>query len=362
MGLLLDEFIAKPPRERSGSRSANRFDYQLSWAFCLLLDLESQNKDYLLVLDYHDDVVVFDSEHSPSKADFFQVKTETKVNWTLERLLKQLEGNKLSILGKLYAHKIAFGEKVRSLNFITNARFHLQTASKPDGTVTESCLVSELCASALDELKNALMREHKLESQPSCDVVIGLRTDSLSLDHKVHAEGKFSRFLREHFGHKSYGVVSHSFLALLEELRRRNNYEGQLGSAADISKKSFGRTEFSLFLKKCAGAAARENWDPIQRMLIDEQVDIFTVQSFGRAWETRELVLLDTSDAIVRRTQMIADTTVEKLKAEYPTKPLKAFINRGVELCSAQLLGFEVPVSQDDILGAILSSITGLNK
>jgi hypothetical protein len=362
MPSILEDFIAKPPRERSGSRSANRFDYQLSWAFCLLLDLESKNKDYLLVLDYHDDVVVFDSENSPSTADFFQVKTETKKNWTLDRLLSCVDGNKLSILGKLYAHKLSFGDNVQSLNFITNARFNVKTSAHPNGTITDNCLISELCDTALNDVKKALQKEHGLEVEPSCDEIIVLRTDLLSLDHKTHAEGRFSQYLRDNFGDKTYKVVSHSFIALLEELRKRNNYEGLLNSKADIAKKSFGHAEFSSFLKKCAGAAAREKWEPIQKMLIEEQLDIFSIKRFELAWETREMVLLDTSDAIVARTQQIAESVVQKLRSEFPAKPLRNFINRSVELCRAQLLGFEVPISEEDILGAILSSITGAIK
>jgi hypothetical protein len=362
MPSILDAFIAKPPLERSGPRSANRFDYQLSWAFCHLLELEATHKDYLLVLDYHDDVVVFDSEHSPSTADFFQVKTETKKNWTLERLLSRVDGETLSIIGKLYVHTLSFGEKVGSLNFITNARFNLKTALNPKGTITEHCLISELCGTALKEIRKALQHEHGLDVTPSCDVIIALRTDSLSLDHKTHAEGRFSKYLRDKFGDKTYKVVSHSFTALLEELRKRNNYEGQLHSTADLAKKAIGHAEFSSLLKKCAGASAREKWEPIEKMLIDEQLDIFSISKFERAWETRKLVLLDSSDAVVARTQQLADNIVAKLKNECQAKPLRAFIGRAVELCRAQLSDFAVPISEADILGAVLSSITGANK
>ena len=56
-----------------------------------MLDLEREDKDYLLVLDYHDDVVVFDSENQPTKADFYQVKTSTAKKWNLTSLLAKKE-------------------------------------------------------------------------------------------------------------------------------------------------------------------------------------------------------------------------------------------------------------------------------
>lgn len=40
------------PREKSGPRSSNRFDFQKEWAICKLLELHQTDDDYLLVLDY----------------------------------------------------------------------------------------------------------------------------------------------------------------------------------------------------------------------------------------------------------------------------------------------------------------------
>jgi hypothetical protein len=356
---MFEEFIAKPPRERSGARSANRFDYQLSWAFCLLLDLESQSKDYFLVLDYHDDVVVFDSENLPTQADFYQIKTDTQSHWNLTNLLSRASGSQFSILGKLYAHKINFGNKVHSLNFVSNAQFSLQTQTNPDGALLENCLLSELSNAALAKVSEALQKEHNLTAPPICDVAIVFKTDSLSVrGHATHAEGKLSRHLTETFGEKPYHV-SHAFKALIDELRRRNNYEGQLQSVADLSKyKAFGRREFSSLIKKCAVAGEYQKWQPIEQILIQEQVGFFTIQNYKRAWETRELVRLDSSNAVVKQIQDVADQTVKELKNQIPERPFSHFINCCIDLCRKRLPAIRVPVSDDDVLGAILSSLT----
>ncbi len=362
MPSVLEEFIAKPPRERSGSRSANRFDYQLSWAFCLLLDLESENKDYFLVLDYHDDVVVFNSENLPTEADFYQIKTETQNHWTLTRLLSRASGSQFSILGKLYAHQINFGDKVRSLNFIAATQFSLETKAKPEGALLEHCLLSDLCNAALTKVGEALKKEHNLAAPPICNVATVFKTDSLSVhDHATHAEGKLSRHLKETFGDKPYHV-SHAFNALIDELRRRNNYEGQLQSVTELSKeKAVGRKEFSSLIKKCAGAGERQKWQPIEQILIQEQIDIFTIKQYENAWATRELVRLDGSNAIIRQIQEIADQVVKELKEQIPAQPLRTFLDSCVTRCRERLPSIKVPVGDQDLLGAILSSITTPN-
>ena len=80
------DLTKKKPRETSGASSANRFSYQVNWALSKLIELHKQGKEYLIVLDFHDDVLVADSEAAPTTIDFYQVKTSRIKDWTLARL------------------------------------------------------------------------------------------------------------------------------------------------------------------------------------------------------------------------------------------------------------------------------------
>lgn len=46
------------PTENAGPRASNRFEYQINWGLNLLLKMEEKNEDYIMILDYHDDIVV----------------------------------------------------------------------------------------------------------------------------------------------------------------------------------------------------------------------------------------------------------------------------------------------------------------
>jgi hypothetical protein len=46
---LRDTFLSVKPREKPGSRSSARSDYQKHWALCQLLKLQSSGADYLIV-------------------------------------------------------------------------------------------------------------------------------------------------------------------------------------------------------------------------------------------------------------------------------------------------------------------------
>jgi hypothetical protein len=89
---LKDLIVQKKPRETSGPRSANRFDFQKSWALCRLLELHQSGQDYLIVFDYHDDVLVLDSATDPNRIDFYQIKTKQNGHWTRSALVARDNG------------------------------------------------------------------------------------------------------------------------------------------------------------------------------------------------------------------------------------------------------------------------------
>jgi hypothetical protein len=120
---LRDLLITVQTRDVSGPRALNRFDYQKDWTLCLLMQLHDTHGDYMLILDYHDDVVLLDSSTAPSRATFFQVKTNPGGNWTLKQLTRQKKGKKgplPSHLGKLWSHQVSFGSITCSCFFVTN--------------------------------------------------------------------------------------------------------------------------------------------------------------------------------------------------------------------------------------------------
>src|SRR6186713_2202824 len=102
---LKEKLLQVRPRETSGSKTSKRFDFQKNWALCKLLECHKSGKPYALILDYHDDVLLLDSESDPKAVHFYQVKTKEDGHWTLTLLLKRKKGKDgplLSPLAKLF--------------------------------------------------------------------------------------------------------------------------------------------------------------------------------------------------------------------------------------------------------------------
>ena len=126
---LVSKLAARPPRETSGSRSANRFEFQKDWVICTILELHLAGSDYLVICDYHEDVIVLNKEIEGDQGRFYQVKTLPGKRWTIARLTKQQKGS--SILGKLYQNYLLGREKTESLHLVSDAHYDFTLA---DGT------------------------------------------------------------------------------------------------------------------------------------------------------------------------------------------------------------------------------------
>ena len=357
---ILLSFVSACPRERSGSRTQNRYDYQLCWAFCTLLDLHASQEAYLLVLDYHDDVVIFDSESQPSQAKFYQLKVKGSGTWSITDLLRVKDGQTQSILGKLYAHHIMFGDLTKSLNMVSNAQFTIRHKTSPKKTKkVDHCTLTDLCWNSIKEVSIALQKEHNLCFCPLCDVDTTLRTDQLSSkEPRTHAKGRFMDFI----GNRNVGAVchiTHAFNAIIDELQKRSSFEMQITSVSDLlNKKGISRTEFSQILSKIEQAAQPERWNTIEQYLIKGGVDLLTIQQYRRKWGTYEVQRLDPANIVLRQTQSIIQKEFETLLAYENPDPLVPFLAKCVSQYRAVARSADIPIDDSTIIGIILSLLS----
>lgn len=82
----LEKLTSRQPRENAGASSSNRFEYQINWGLHRLLQLEKAHEDYVMIQDYHDDIVICNSEKQEDHIDFYQIKTRTYSRWGIRQL------------------------------------------------------------------------------------------------------------------------------------------------------------------------------------------------------------------------------------------------------------------------------------
>lgn len=257
---LLKKILKTRPRESSGATSSNRFSFQHSWAMCKLLDLHLHCKPYMILFEFHDDIVVLDDEDSPVSAEFIQVKTDTTGRkWTCSKLLSRKKGKGRMLpspLGKLRCHEISFSKFISRMSFVSNASFNVPLSDETKSTDRNEVCLSEMTDEARREVKDKLRQELCVDTTGESKTFLCV-TDLSVEDHEVHSLGKLTSFLEQSrlnvtasVLHKSLGGEirrrsgNERFPSSVEELKRgsaitRRDFSGMLDSAeqASVGKK-----------------------------------------------------------------------------------------------------------------------------
>lgn len=219
---IYDKIITTPQAEISGSDSSSRFLYQRNWALSHLLKLHINGESYVFAFEFHDDVLVLDSEEKPTKLSFFQVKTKKAKNWTINELTtssknKRTGDVKLSILGKLYQHKTNFNTENVELFFVTDSYFSFNSTT---------AIIKGLDLNQKDQDKILLQINKELPtvSATSLNELFFIHADLNLDDQETHIRGKIHNFFKDIFG-EDHGInVEAWYKTLITEIEQRNNF------------------------------------------------------------------------------------------------------------------------------------------
>ncbi|MDP1931842.1 MAG: dsDNA nuclease domain-containing protein [Gammaproteobacteria bacterium] len=280
------DLITVPQTETAGSNSPARFAYQRNWALAELIEYHLEGKDYVFAFEFHDDVLILDSEKNPSELQFIQVKTKTTgKKWSIHELTKSEKGkggnpDKLSIIGKLYENKKNFAVHSSRLRFVTNAYFSFASPAPV------------IVADQLDEEVQGKITS-AVQSQLGTGLVdlscFQLEQSSLSVDdHEKHIRGILHNFFDKLFGGKHNIAVSPWYQAISDQIKIKNNYPSvQIKTFEElIRNKCITKSEIEDFVQRVNRARSNcDNWDIIKAQLQKEDVTLQELVKLHRAWQ-----------------------------------------------------------------------------
>ncbi|SOC40743.1 uncharacterized protein DUF4297 [Salinicoccus kekensis] len=287
MDKIKDSFVK--PRDVSGPRSSNRFDYQKDWAILKMMEMYEIEEDFLLIMDYYDDVVIYDSATDPENISFFQIKTSSK-NWTLKSLTNRKEGKKgpsLSILGKMYECKMQFPEHTLSLNFISNYTYNLKLLNGGRSIEKKRICLSELEQDSISEIIHKVMEEHQLEDDPDfIELTFFEVSDLLINNRETYLKGKISEFIEKQNPDIKY-KVSVIYDALFSEVKVKNNYENDISSFEELAKrKGISREQFKEHIQVFSlDDEDQKLWEFISDSLIKEKIPFSDRLKIKQEWD-----------------------------------------------------------------------------
>lgn len=310
MNKLKQNIVKIKPRENSGASSSNRFDFQKNWALCKIIELHDQPDDYLVTLEFHDDVIVFDSSTNPDKISFYQVKTNKKSNWTINSLIqrkKGQDGNLLnSHLGKLYEHFEKFDDSVASLNFVTNNKIKglLSDGTKCEDTVGFCC--NEIDKKELDKIIQSLKDEHSLNNLKDFSSITFFKLGELSIDkHSDLTKVKLAEYIEKNMPDVKY-QISPLYKSIFDEIRKKSNIEHSITSFEELRRyKSVSRQDFDSYLESLRySESIKELHNSIESRLNSENADFLIIKNFrkySKIYEIKKMTYNDKALKIIEK-------------------------------------------------------------
>lgn len=276
MNPALSRLASVKPSDTSGAVAKNRFDYQRDWILCRMLDLFEAGHDFIVVCDYHDDVLVLDANPACSAVDFFQVKTASADRFTLGRLLsrkKLKDGSGPSILGKLYAHRFTFPGIVGSTTLVTNLHPVMHAENPPSIEDRVGWNVLDLADEDQETIRERLSHEFFQLGSVSLDESLKFERSPLPVTgHGTFALGLLTEFLHRFDGEGEHPVRA-LYRAVVDEIDRRSGREGAFETSDEIVlHKCVTKPMFDGVLRRCIELSNRGLAGRVEQLVREELI------------------------------------------------------------------------------------------
>ena len=139
---LTEKLLKIPERENAGARSSNRFTFQQVWAFDYMLKVVEEDRDFVLFMEFHDDIIVLSKTDKDEYIEFFQIKTDDKTSRYITPAFIIKNGNKfpekMSIIQKMIDEFVKFESVTRGIHLVSNKNFDFGELVDNDNIATKN--------------------------------------------------------------------------------------------------------------------------------------------------------------------------------------------------------------------------------
>lgn len=232
----------------AGSRSFNRFEFQLSQTLHMAIELYD-TLNYLLVLDYYDDITLFDMDSKPLVVSYYQVKTSNN-EITIDSAIEK------GWISKLYAQLgRPEGWSVKELGLITNTPLEISydlplkdvsTKKKKraqrhiEHLTSNSTAFTALHKSVQNRIIKDIANKQKIsESDVDLTKFAHIRTVLTIEQHGNMVEKEMVDFLYEKYPRITVDTVKGIYSSMISLLTKKQTYESLPKNASFDAVKAY---------------------------------------------------------------------------------------------------------------------------
>lgn len=239
----------------SGSMSYNRFEMQVSQTLHMAIEI-FDNSDYLFVLDYYDDITIFDKESNPEMVSYFQMKTNEEsinINTAITN----------DWLVKMYAQLENTDWLVKELGLISNCPLVVSVTIKQDNGkskrekklfTSEKTSFLEFNPVIISKIKEYIAKKKEIDiDEVDLAKFFHIRTIISIPRHREIVEQEMGDFLYSKYPRITMDSVKAIFAAMMDILTRRQQYELLDNSASFLevrNKKGVSKRDFERVIEE----------------------------------------------------------------------------------------------------------------
>jgi len=152
---------------RSGAETFSKYEYQYHWALCKIIDRHLKEKDYVIFVEFHEDVLYSTSSiECEAEFEFSQVKEYSGSAWKHTKVIAVPKGKKRSILGRMLEgiKGKPFENKLLSLELVGSAGFNFPQKNKD--LKLSTLRLEDITDECISEIKCAIEKEIGSTSLP----------------------------------------------------------------------------------------------------------------------------------------------------------------------------------------------------
>lgn len=213
----LSNFISANHKEIAGSRTKNRLTVQISYAIQLIMDLYTT--DYLVLMDYIEDISIITNPDNPSDIHLYQVKTKsTDKQYALSTVIRD------QWYQKLYENAKKYNEFLGSASVVCNTDIvHSGKEVFPNAKTSLKGIEKN---NNIKKLKVAIARDLNIsENDVDLSKFYFVRSFLSVKGHKNEVEHEFENFLLEKDSELQVATVKSIYKLIYDKLDEKFNNE-----------------------------------------------------------------------------------------------------------------------------------------
>jgi hypothetical protein len=292
-------------REQAGSDSYNRFEYQVHWIVCHIIQRLESKTQCIVFCEYHDDMSELPNRDS-SDFEFYQIKTkEDPKDWTIAELskreLKSDGSYKKTFLGFIFYNFMQFGEECSSCHFVSNNPYDKEILAWQACIEDEKDLKTEN-KTLYDKIKERLTDEYRTDMPSDFNEVFDrfiqstyIYSSDLQLKtYENQTKGTFFEYLSDK--KIPTDTANLIFQQVLNDVRKKckEKIKAPISMKSLIQKKGIQLPEISNKISYKIGAGG--NYDEFTSFLRDNQLPTDQITKIVQAKTLHDMRWLNIED------------------------------------------------------------------